>query len=166
MPNEMPNKDQSMFSRIKAIFHCNRFIPDAHFPERLPAPFHSVGVTYAHESGVTIHSNDEGEAARIRVFCTELFGLVDESPSHPARLDRKFSLDLSGLPNDLQSAYFSQPSKSQHSQARSWDDLRVASYMSSNVIRVAMCTIIHPWISKGKLSEFINHIAALLDSAA
>ena len=38
--------------------------------------------------------------------------------------------------------------------------------MSSNVIRVAMCTIIHPWISKGKLSEFINHIAALLDSAA
>ena len=75
-------------------------------------------------------------------------------------------LELSGLPNDLPSVYFSQPPESQRSQARSWDDLRVASYMSSNVIRVAMCTIIHPWISKGRLSEFINHIAALLDSAA
>ena len=209
MPNEMPNEDQSMFSRIKAIFHYNRFIPDAHFPERLPAPFHSIGFTYAHESGVTIHFNDEEEAARVRAFCIELFGLVDESPWHPAQLDRKFSellecdyqptgnsspfrdepsldleheipkrtlqllnrlpeipLELPGLPNDLPSVYFSQPPESQRSQARSWDDLRVASYMSSNVIRVAMCTIIHPWISKGKLSEFINHIAALLDSAA
>ena len=80
-----------MFSRVKAIFHYNRFIPDAHFPERLPAPFHSIGFTYAHESGVTIHFNDEEEAARVRAFCIELFGLVDESPWHLAQLHRKFS---------------------------------------------------------------------------
>ena len=46
-----------------------------------------------------------------------------------------------------------------------WDGLRIASYLSTNIICLAMCTIVHPWISKGKLVEFVDSIATLLDAA-
>ena len=200
--------DRPILERVKAIFHYNRFNPDPHLPDKLPAPFHSEGFRYANEGGPTIIYGEEN-AVRIRSFCTELLDLIDESPLHTSRLDTKFSellqchfqptgnssplhdqpsldleveitkrtiqlsdrlpktlLQLSNVPSGLPSIYYSCSTERKDSHTLSWHDLRVASYVSVNVIRVAMCTIIHPWISKGKIPELINHVAELLDVAA
>ena len=200
--------DRPIIERVKAIFHYNRFNPDPHIPDRLPAPFHSDGFRYADEEGMTKTYGEE-KAARVRSFCNELLDLVDESPLHTSRLDTKFSellechfqptgkssplhdepsldleveitkrtlqllnrlpktpLQLSDVPSGLPSIYYSCSTERKDSHTLAWHDLKVASYLSVNVIRVAMCTVIHPWISKGKIPEFINYVAELLDVAA
>ena len=200
--------DRPLFERVKAIYHYSRFNPDPHIPDRLPAPFHSKGFTYAYEGDVTIIHDGE-QATRVRSFCTELLDLVDESPLHISRLDTKFSellecqfqptgnsspfrdepsldleveipkrtlqllerlpktpLELPDLPSGLPSVYYSWSMERKNSNTLAWHDLKIASYLSVNVIRVAMCTVIHPWIAQGKISEFINHVAELLDVAA
>ena len=200
--------DRPILERVKAIFHYNRFNPDPHIPDRLPAPFHSVGFRYADDRGLIITYGEE-KVAGVRSFCTELLDLVDESPLHTSRLDTKFSellechfqptgnssplhdepsldleveitkrtlqlldrlpetpLQLSDVPSGLPSTYYSCSAERKDSHTLAWHDLKVASYVSVNVIRVAMCTVIHPWISKGKIPEFINHVAELLDVAA
>ena len=197
--------DRPIFERVKAIFHYNRFNPNPHIPDRLPAPFHSRGFTYTYEGHVTIFY-DRDRAARVRSFCTELLDLVDDSPLHMTRLDTKFSellechfqpignsspfrdkpsldleveitkrtlqllerlpktpLELPDLPSKLPSVYYSSLIEWKNTHTLAWRDLKVASYLSVNVIRVAMCTVIHLWIAKGKVSEFINHVAELLD---
>ncbi|KAL6715504.1 hypothetical protein ACLMJK_006465 [Lecanora helva] len=51
------------------------------------------------------------------------------------------------------------------SNATRWEDLDVVLHVSTNVIRVALCIHLYPWIARGKLSEHVNHIATLLDTA-
>ena len=75
------------------------------------------------------------------------------------------SLELPGLPTRFPAAYYTRRRLQGDPHALSWEDLQVSSHLNTNVIRVALCTIIHPWISKGKLCEFINYTAALLDTA-
>ena len=205
----MSDSDRSGQDRVKAIFYYNRFEPDPHFPDRFPPPFQSKGFTLTEEGERLVRSTSEQGASRTRTFCIELFNLVDESPSHPGRLDRKFCellecefyptmndspfrdeprseiegmiiqqtlqllrrlpetpLELPGLTHDIPTAYFSPAREQNDAYARVWENLRIASYLSTNVIRMAMCVVIYPFIGKGKLSELLNHVAALLDSAA
>lgn len=75
------------------------------------------------------------------------------------------SPELPGMPGTLSPAYFSRSTTQCHSRALAWDDLKVASYLSTNVIRVAMCIVIHPWGATGKIAEFANLIAQILDIA-
>ena len=49
--------------------------------------------------------------------------------------------------------------------ATRWEDSNVAPHVSTNVIRLALCIQMYPWIARGKLSEHVNHIATLLDTA-
>ena len=74
-------------------------------------------------------------------------------------------LELPGLPSGLPLVYFTQRTAWEDPHAPRWEDLKVAVHLSINVIRVAMCIVIHPWISKEKLSEFTNDIATLLHTA-
>ena len=203
------DSDRPLHDRVKAIFHYNRFHPDPHFPDRFPPPFNPKDFKHAEEGGRLVLFTSEQETIRIRAFCFELFNLVNESRSHPTRLDRKFSelleckfqptmndspfrdeppseiesiviqrtlqllrrlpetpLELPGPRQEIPTAYFSPSSEQNDSHAPVWESLRVASYLSTNVICVAMCIVIYPFIAKGKLSELLNLIAALLDSAA
>ena len=205
----MSDPDRPMYDRVKAIFYYNRFKPDPHFPEHLPSPFHPKGFKHANEGGRLVAFNSEQEATRIRSFCTELFNLVDGSPSYTTRLDRKFSelvecefhptrtqshfygelpweiegmiiqrtlqllerlpttsLELPGLIPEIPSVYLYLPREQNNSRAPLWEDLRIASYLSTNVIRVAMHIVIHDYMINRGLSELLNNIAALLDSAA
>ena len=195
----MSDLDRPIYDRVKAIFHDNHFHPDPHFPDRSPPPFDPTDFKYTLEQ----------ETTHIRAFCIELFKLVNGSPSHPTRLDRKFSellnckfrptgndsrfrdeplsevegmviqrtlqllrrlpetpLELPGPSQEVPTAYFSPPREQNDSHAPVWGNLRVASYLSTNVIRMAMCIVIYPFMAKGKLSELVNLVAALLDSAA
>ena len=74
-------------------------------------------------------------------------------------------LELPGLPSGLPLAYFTSRTVLKDPHGPRWEDLKVALHLSINVIRVAMCIVIYPWIATGKLSEFINDIAMLLDTA-
>lgn len=207
----MSDPERPIYDRVKAIFYYNRFKPDPHFPERLPPPFHSKGFAHAHESGHRIRfTSEEEEHTRTQTFCIELFRLVDGSPSHPARLDRKFCellecefhptsnaspfsdelpgeiegmviqrtvqllrrlpefpLELPGPTHEIPTAYFypQRDRDSLHNPVLVWKDLRITSYLSTNVICVAICIVIYPFIAKGKLSELLNDVAALLDVA-
>ena len=75
----------------------------------------------------------------------------------------KTPLELPGLPPEVPYSHFTPPTTDTDSRTR-WEILRVVSHISTNVIRVALCIIIYPWIAKGKLSEFVSHIATLLDA--
>lgn len=73
-------------------------------------------------------------------------------------------LELSGLPRKFPPAYFASSSAQSNLYAYSWDDLKVASYLNTNVIRVSMYMVIDPWEAREKVTEFINDTATLLDT--
>ena len=77
-------------------------------------------------------------------------------------------LELPGLTHDIPAAYFYPPGdrSALHTPVLVWENLRIGSYLSTNVICVAICIVIYPFIAKGKLSEFLNDVAALLHVAA
>ena len=205
----MSDPKRPIYDRVKAIFYYNRFKPDPYFPEGLPPPFQSKDFASI-EGGWQGFTSDE-EHTRTQTFCIGLFKLVDDSSSHPARLDRKFCellecefhptsnaspfrdelpweiegmviqrtvqllrrlpempLELSGPTHEIPTAYFylTRDRNNLHNPVLVWENLRITSYLSANVIRVAMCIVIDPFITKGNLSALLNDVAALLDVAA
>ena len=74
-------------------------------------------------------------------------------------------LELPGLPTGLPLAYFASRTVWKDQHGPRWEDLKVALHLSINVIRVAICVVIYRGITMTKLSEFINDIATLLDTA-
>ena len=74
--------------------------------------------------------------------------------------------ELLGLPIGLPLDYFTSRTVWKDPLGPQWEDLKVALHLSINVIRVAICIVIYPWIATGKLSELINDIATLLDTAS
>ena len=74
-------------------------------------------------------------------------------------------LELPGLSSGLPLAYFTSRTAWKDLHGPRWEDLKVALHLSINVIRVAICIVVHPRIATGKLSELIGDIATLLDTA-
>ena len=72
---------------------------------------------------------------------------------------------LPGLPTGIECSFFSPSTASTDSNASSWENLNVATYLDVNVIRFAICITVYPWISLGVLSELINDVAMLIDHA-
>ena len=63
----------------------------------------------------------------------------------------KTSVGIPGLPYRLPPILFSQYRVRTASES-AWDNFQIASYLSTNIVRVAMCIfIIEPWASRGRL---------------
>ena len=78
----------------------------------------------------------------------------------------KTPVELPGLLSEVPDVHFAPQTTVTNLGTRRWENLRVGLHVNSNVIRLALCITIYPWIAKGKLSEFVNHTATLLDSAS
>ena len=97
---------------------------------------------------------------------SEIEGMIIQRTLQLLRRLPETALELPGPTHEIPTGYFSSPRVHNTSHPRLWEDLRVASYLSTNVIRVAMCTVIYPFMARGKLSESLNHVATLLDFTA
>lgn len=74
-------------------------------------------------------------------------------------------VELPGLPGGLPPVYFSRCRMRTAPDALVWDDLQAASYLSTNVIRVALYIVINPRDSGGRIMDLANVIAELIEAA-
>ena len=142
-----------------AITFCSKLYDEVGEPNlhitRLDRRFSELLVCHFHPTGSESPFRHHKPSEIIGDIAQTTLRLLNRVPAVP--------LDLPGLPRGLASSYFAPPTASKGSNIDSWEYLKVASHLSINVIRVAICITIYPWIAVGKLSEFIDDIAMLME---